>query len=706
VGHRSERGAAPLTPSRPGGRGRTGTPGEGRGRPFLRGRLFVAGLWAAVVGPAPGLAGSALAGSALAGAVLAGSVLAGSVLAGSVVAGTALPAEAAGTGPSSTCTGTIGGLAVSSGSGQTAKAGTGFSMPLAAEVVDTGGCPLGDVDVEFVAPATGAAATFPGSTTSATVASGTDGVASAPTLTANDVSGSYTVLASITGTGFQVSFDLTNTTSGVAATVGVSAGDNQSAKVGAQFPAPLAVNVLDPYGAPVPGADVNFTIVPSSGVATNSAGASFVGGGTAATAQTTGTGTATSPLLVAGSTAGTFSVQVSVSGVSKLAVFTLTDLASAPYTISPGAGTSQESQLGADFAIPLAVTVTDVNGNPVSGARVTFTAPTSGPSGVFAGHGPSVVVTTTSKGVAVAPSFSANSVPGGYIVTAHVPGLASLATFAMVNTARTGATTAGMAGSYWLATTNGQVLTSGSATRYGALTGRALAGHVVGMAATPDGHGYWLVTNGGAVFAFGDARNYGSVPKAQPGTAIVGIAATPDGRGYWLAGSAGAVYAFGDAHYYGSTGTGSTGTGSTGTGSTGAGQTAGDIVGISAAPGGKGYWLAAKNGAVFAYGQAVLYGSAGSVHLTAPIVGISTAPDGKGYWLVARDGGIFAFGEATFYGSGNGLAVNPVVGVVPVPDGGGYWIVSSNGTVAGFGDAGSQTSPLAKGTVVAGVASS
>ena len=119
-------------------------------RPFLRRRLFLAGLPAVLVGAA------------------------------AVVAGSALPAGAANMGSSSACTGTLGGLLVSSGSSQTAKAETSFTSPLAAEVVDTGGCPLGGVDVDFDVPTTGAAATFPGSATTATVASGTDGVAAAP----------------------------------------------------------------------------------------------------------------------------------------------------------------------------------------------------------------------------------------------------------------------------------------------------------------------------------------------------------------------------------------------------------------------------------------------------------------------------------------------------------------------------------------------
>ena len=52
---------------------------------------------------------------------------------------------------------------------------------------------------------------------------------------------------------------------------------------------------------------------------------------------------------------------------------------------------------------------------------------------------------------------------------------------------------------------------------------------------------------------------------------------------------------------------------------------------------------------------------------------IVAAPDGKGYWLVAKDGGVFAFGSARFYNSLPGLhhpAAAPVVGVATVPGAG------------------------------------
>ena len=33
------------------------------------------------------------------------------------------------------------------------------------------------------------------------------------------------------------------------------------------------------------------------------------------------------------------------------------------------------------------------------------------------------------------------------------------------------------------------------------------------------------------------------------------------------------------------------------------------------------------------------------------MVGIAATPDGHGYWLAASDGGVFAFGDAPFDGS-------------------------------------------------------
>src|SRR5664280_426927 len=85
---------------------------------------------------------------------------------------------------------------------------------------------------------------------------------------------------------------------------------------------------------------------------------------------------------------------------------------------------------------------------------------------------------------------------------------------------------------------------------------------------------------------------------------------------------------------------------------------------MSAPAAGGGYWMAASDGGVFAFGDAPFYGSMGGQHLNSPIVAIQSTPDGKGYWLIAADGGIFSFGDAPFYGSTGSIhLVAPIVGM-------------------------------------------
>ena len=110
---------------------------------------------------------------------------------------------------------------------------------------------------------------------------------------------------------------------------------------------------------------------------------------------------------------------------------------------------------------------------------------------------------------------------------------------------------------------------------------------------------------------------------------------------------------------------------------------------MAATPDGKGYWLVASDGGIFAFGDADFYGSTGGIALNRPVVGMAATPDGQGYWLVASDGGIFAFGDARFYGSTGAIPLNrPVVGMAATPDGKGYWLVASDGGIFSFGDAG------------------
>jgi len=66
---------------------------------------------------------------------------------------------------------------------------------------------------------------------------------------------------------------------------------------------------------------------------------------------------------------------------------------------------------------------------------------------------------------------------------------------------------------------------------------------------------------------------------------------------------------------------------------------------------GKGYWLVASDGGIFAEGSAPFHGSMGGGPLNAPAVGMATDTSTGGYWIVASDGGVFSF-DAPFYGAG------------------------------------------------------
>ncbi|MHB8592868.1 MAG: C40 family peptidase, partial [Acidimicrobiales bacterium] len=109
---------------------------------------------------------------------------------------------------------------------------------------------------------------------------------------------------------------------------------------------------------------------------------------------------------------------------------------------------------------------------------------------------------------------------------------------------------------------------------------------------------------------------------------------------------------------------------------------------MAATPDGKGYWLVASDGGIFAFGDAVFHGSMGGRPLAGPIVAMAATPDGNGYWLEASDGGIFTFGDAVFAGSTpTPTGAEPPERIVSTKSGAGYWVVDQNGTAVAFGDA-------------------
>src|SRR5262249_31096067 len=98
-------------------------------------------------------------------------------------------------------------------------------------------------------------------------------------------------------------------------------------------------------------------------------------------------------------------------------------------------GTPQFATLGATFGGVLQARVTDASSNPIAGASMTFTAPSSGASATFHGSNTSVTVKTDSSGIATTPSVVANNTVGGYAVVASVSGISTTATFNLNNVA-------------------------------------------------------------------------------------------------------------------------------------------------------------------------------------------------------------------------------------------------------------------------------
>jgi hypothetical protein len=172
-------------------------------------------------------------------------------------------------------------------------------------------------------------------------------------------------------------------------------------------------------------------------------------------------------------------------------------------------------------------------------------------------------------------------------------------------------------------------------------------------------------------FSFGDAKFYGSTGARRLNQPIVGMAPTPGGRGYWLVARDGGVFCFGDARFFGSTG---------------AMHLNSPVLGLTPTRTGNGYWLFARDGGIFTFGDAKFFGSTGGRRLNAPIVGMAARPQHDGYWMVAADGGIFTFGHAPFKGSAGGSFHAPCVSITPSTTGNGYALLLSDGSVLPYGD--------------------
>jgi hypothetical protein len=302
-----------------------------------------------------------------------------------------------------------------------------YARPLHVQVLDADGRPVPGATVTFSlgTGASGASASFLGGGAQATATTKASGNATSPPVVANGTPGRFTATASITGVDTAVTFNLVN--HAAATTITGTWAQERAAIVGTRYREPLTARVVDSKGHPIEGVSVTFTLT----AAASGAGASFPGGENQATRLTDAAGRATSPPLLANKTTGGFTAAAALTGNAMPVSYQLRNLAGKPDTVTAGGASGQSTPVGSRFPIRLAVKVADADDNPVPGALVTFTAPERGPSGHFTPRSRTVRVKTNRDGVAIAPAFTANRTPGGYVVTVTVNG--QRAAFALVN---------------------------------------------------------------------------------------------------------------------------------------------------------------------------------------------------------------------------------------------------------------------------------
>jgi hypothetical protein len=224
----------------------------------------------------------------------------------------------------------------------------------------------------------------------------------------------------------------------------------------------------------------------------------------------------------------------------------------------------------------------------------------------------------------------------------------------------------------WMVRTDGTVISLGDAPMLGDAVGQ-LTGKATDLIPTASGNGYWIIGSAGEVIPRGDAVSAGNMASTRLNSPIAGMVPDlTDGKGYWLVAEDGGIFAF-DASFYGSGG---------GT------ALSNQVIAFAGTATGAGYWMTTSAGQVLPFGDAPFHGDTRATPINRPIVDMAPTPSGAGYYLMADDGGFYSMGQANFYGTTSSLALtSPVVSLAVTPTGKGYWIATGDGTIFPFGDA-------------------
>lgn len=192
----------------------------------------------------------------------------------------------------------------------------------------------------------------------------------------------------------------------VPASLQMVSGNGQSATVGSDLAAPIAVKVLDKSGRPVPGASVSWDVVTG-------------GGSVSPRSSTTDQEGQAQATWTLGTQAGQNTASASVSGVTAV-TFTATATAGPPALFVKAGGDEQEGPVAAALPQPIRVRVADAYENPVSGIQVSWTVTAGGGS---VGAGTTLTDGTGHASVSWMLGTTAGEVNG---VTASAAGLPAL----------------------------------------------------------------------------------------------------------------------------------------------------------------------------------------------------------------------------------------------------------------------------------------
>jgi hypothetical protein len=299
-------------------------------------------------------------------------------------------------------------IAVVSGSGQFTSVGTAFATALVAKVTDASGNPVSGATVIFTAPASGPSGTFQTGTAMAVAITDSNGLATAPTFTANSaVGGPYLVKATTADSTTPANFSLSNV-SQVPSQVGFVQGPTTGVFNTALNPAVMA-QLEDQFGNPVAIAGIPVSLT----IGNNPGGATLSGGG---------------PVLTDGNGVATFSnVKLSAGGVGYTLVASAGSL-----TQATSEAFNQASQLvfiqnpisapaNTVIAPPITVQAEDQFGNPVFGLfPVTMTIGTNPSGGTLSG---TTTQTTDDLGQATFDDLQIDKEGTGYTLVASTGSL-------------------------------------------------------------------------------------------------------------------------------------------------------------------------------------------------------------------------------------------------------------------------------------------